>query len=117
MLTRAFGAPAVLAEALKGVGGITAAYIYRSWAARHAGQQGQRPVGDIDVLILGDPHRDQLYNALSTAEARLGWADQSRRQSATPPGWNQEPVRSMTPLLAVPCSISICRTGNELTGW
>jgi len=29
-------------------------------------------VGDIDVLILGDPDRDQLYPALSDAEERLG---------------------------------------------
>jgi DNA-binding transcriptional ArsR family regulator len=71
VLTRAFGVPAVLAEALRDVGGITAAYIYGSWAARHAGQAGPRPVGDIDVLILGEPDRDQLYAALSTAEQRL----------------------------------------------
>ena len=72
VLTRAFGVPAVLAEALRPVGGITAAYVYGSWAARHAGQAGQRPVGDIDVLVLGDPDRDRLYDALSTAEQRLG---------------------------------------------
>jgi DNA-binding transcriptional ArsR family regulator len=72
VLTRAFGVPAVLAEALKPVGGIAAAYIYGSWAARHEGQTGQRPVGDIDVLILGEPDRDQLYSALSAAEVRLG---------------------------------------------
>ncbi len=72
VLTRAFGVPAVLAEALRPVEGITAAYIYGSWAARHAGQPGQRPVADIDVLILGQPDRDQLYAALSTAEKRLG---------------------------------------------
>ena len=71
VLTRAFGVPAVLAEALRDVGGITAAYIYGSWAARHAGQDGQRPVGDIDVLILGEPDRDHLYAALGTAEQRL----------------------------------------------
>ena len=71
ILTRAFGVPAVLAEALRDVSGITSAYIYGSWAARHEGQPGQRPVGDIDVLILGDPDRDQLYAALSTAELRL----------------------------------------------
>jgi hypothetical protein len=28
-------------------------------------------VGDIDVLILGEPDRDRLYAALSTAEQRL----------------------------------------------
>lgn len=71
VLTRAFGVPAVLAEVLRGVDGITAAYIYGSWAARHEGQAGQRPVGDIDVLILGEPDRDQIYAALSTAEQRL----------------------------------------------
>jgi DNA-binding transcriptional ArsR family regulator len=72
VLTRAFGVPAVLAEVLRDVNGITAAYIYGSWAARHEGLTGQRPVGDIDVLILGDPDRDQLYAALSTVEQRLG---------------------------------------------
>ena len=72
VLTRAFGVPAVLSEALSGVAGITTAYVYGSWAARHAGQTGRRPVGDIDVLVLGDPDRDQLYEALSTAERRLG---------------------------------------------
>ncbi len=72
VLTRAFGVPAVLAEALRGVTGIVAVYIYGSWAARHEGQTGQRPVGDIDVLVLGEPDRDQLYAALSVAEERLG---------------------------------------------
>lgn len=72
VLTRAFGIPAVLAEALRPVKGIAEAYIYGSWAARHAGQPGQRPVGDIDVLILGEPDRDHLFNALSEAEKRLG---------------------------------------------
>ena len=72
VLTRAFGVPAVLAAALQPVNGIAAAYIYGSWAARHEGQAGQRPVGDIDVLILGEPDRDQLYAVLSDAEDRLG---------------------------------------------
>jgi hypothetical protein len=72
VLTRAFGVPTVLAQALEPVEGIAAAYIYGSWAARHEGQTGQRPVWDIDVLILGEPDRDYLYNALSAAEKRLG---------------------------------------------
>jgi predicted nucleotidyltransferase len=71
VLTKAFGVPAVLAEALRPVRGISGAYIYGSWAARHEGQPGQRPVGDIDLLVLGDPDRDQLYDALSAAEHRL----------------------------------------------
>jgi DNA-binding transcriptional ArsR family regulator len=72
VLTRAFGVPAVLAEALQPVDGIAAAYIYGSWAAQHEGQTGQRPVRDIDVLILGEPDRDHLYAALRDAEGRLG---------------------------------------------
>jgi predicted nucleotidyltransferase len=60
-----------LAETLRDVQGITAAYLYGSWAARHEGQAGQRPVGDIDVLVLGGPDRDQLHAALSTAEQQL----------------------------------------------
>jgi DNA-binding transcriptional ArsR family regulator len=72
VLTRAFGVPAVLADALRAVAGITEAYIYGSWAARHAGQPGHRPVADIDVLVLGQPDRDRLYDALGTAEERLG---------------------------------------------
>jgi DNA-binding transcriptional ArsR family regulator len=84
VLTRAFGVPAVLAGALDAVQGISAAYIYGSWAARHAGQPGQRPVGDIDVLILGSPDRDQLYAALSAAETRLG---RSVEATIRDPGW------------------------------
>jgi hypothetical protein len=60
-----------LAEALRDVHGIIAAYIYGSWGARHEGQVGQRPVGDIYVFILGEPGRDQLYAALSAAEECL----------------------------------------------
>jgi DNA-binding transcriptional ArsR family regulator len=84
VLTRSFGVPAVLAEALRPVRGIATAYIYGSWAARHEGQSGQRPVGDIDVLVLGDPDRDQLYPALTAAEERLGRPVQATIRD---PGW------------------------------
>ncbi len=84
VLTKAFGVPAVLAQVLRPVPGITAAYIYGSWAARQAGQAGPRPVGDIDVLLLGEPDRDQLYAALSTAEERLGRPVQATIRD---PGW------------------------------
>ena len=72
VLTRAFGVPAVITEVLRRVRGVTSAYVYGSWASRHAGQPGPRPVGDIDVLVLGTPDRDQLFAALSAAESRLG---------------------------------------------
>jgi len=72
VLTRAFGVPAVLAGELSGVRGLASALVFGSWAARHAGQSGVRPVGDIDVLVLGDPDRDALYEAAGRAELRLG---------------------------------------------
>lgn len=72
VLTRAFGVPTVLAEALRSVDGITSAYVYGSWAARFLGTEGQRPVEDIDVLVLGDPDRDRLYARIGRVEARLG---------------------------------------------
>lgn len=72
VLTRAFGVPAVLSHAIQSVKGIDEAYIYGSWAARHAGERGVRPVGDIDLLVLGTPDRDALYDAVHKAERRLG---------------------------------------------
>jgi hypothetical protein len=72
VLTRAFGVPAVLAEYLRRTSGIDEAYIFGSWAARHTGQAGTRPVGDVDLLVLGEPDRSALYEALRLAEQRLG---------------------------------------------
>jgi predicted nucleotidyltransferase len=72
VLTRAFGVPAVLADAVREIDGIDEAFVFGSWAARHAGQRGVRPVGDIDLLVLGTPDRDALYNAVHDAEQRLG---------------------------------------------
>jgi hypothetical protein len=56
--------------------GIDAAYVYGSWAARFSGEEGDRPVADIDLLVLGAPDRDELYAAASSAERRLGRAVQ-----------------------------------------
>ena len=76
VLVKAFGVPWVLGEALAGVSGIEDAYIYGSWAARFSGEKGDRPVGDIDLLVLGGPDRDEVYAAASAAEHRLGRAVQ-----------------------------------------
>ncbi len=72
VLVKAFGPPQVLADALHGIANIDAAYIYGSWAARSSGDTGERPIGDLDVLVLGSPDRDKLYAAASAAEKRLG---------------------------------------------
>lgn len=72
VLTRAFGVPHLLAEALSSVEGIVSALVFGSWAARFVGSEGQRPVEDIDLLVLGEPDRDRLYEAIDTVQARLG---------------------------------------------
>jgi hypothetical protein len=72
VLTRSFGVSTVLARELADVSGIESAYVYGSWAAHFVGQVGSRPVGDVDVLVLGDPDRDSLYEAAATLERRLG---------------------------------------------
>lgn len=76
VLMKAFGVPWVLGQSLAAVGGIDAAFVYGSWAARFLGEEGTRPVGDIDLLVLGAPDRDELYAAASSAEQRLGRAVQ-----------------------------------------
>ena len=67
---RSFGPKQLLADALRDVPGIDAAYLFGSWAARYAGVRGPAP-HDIDVLVIGQPDRDALDEAISAAERRL----------------------------------------------
>ena len=82
VLVKAFGVPWVIGQELARVDGIDAAYVYGSWAARFSGEDGDRPVGDIDLLVLGGPDRDEVYAAASAAEHRLGRAVQVTIRSA-----------------------------------
>ncbi len=70
LLLRSFGPRQVLAEELADVPGVEKAYLFGSWAARYAGQEG-RPPADIDVLIIGTPDRDALDDAAQRADTRL----------------------------------------------
>jgi predicted nucleotidyltransferase len=70
LLLRSFGPRQVLAEELQGIAGIEAAYLFGSWAARYAGEAG-RPPADLDVLVIGDPDRDELDDAAQRAAGRL----------------------------------------------
>jgi hypothetical protein len=72
VLVKAFGPPWVLGDGLHGIPGVESACIYGSWAARFNGETGDRPVADIDLLVLGSPDRAAVYEALSSAERRLG---------------------------------------------
>lgn len=66
-----FGPIAVIAEAFADLPGAGAVYIFGSWAARYEGEQGPPP-HDVDVLIVGSPARQVVYDAADAAEARLG---------------------------------------------
>ncbi|MCA1842719.1 MAG: winged helix-turn-helix domain-containing protein [Actinobacteria bacterium] len=84
VLLKAFGPPVVIATELAGVVGITDAAIFGSWAARYHEQQGPRPVGDIDLLLLGNPDRDALYEAIARASDHLG---REIQVTIRKPGW------------------------------
>ena len=84
VLLKAFGPPRILAAALARIDNIDTAHIYGSWAARLLGDEADRPVGDIDVLVLGSPDRGELYTAASAAERRLGRPVQA---TVRPAGW------------------------------
>jgi predicted nucleotidyltransferase len=70
LLLRSFGPRQVLAEELVDLDRVGDAYLFGSWAARYAGEEG-RPPEDVDVLVIGEPDRDALDDAAQRAGARL----------------------------------------------
>lgn len=70
LLGLTYGPPVVIPNHLAGIAGIDAAYIYGSWAARREGEPGDPP-GDIDLLIVGNPPRGEVYDAARVAGAVL----------------------------------------------
>ena len=70
LLLQSLGPKQVVTEALTGMRGVDAAYLFGSWAARYVGQRGRAPQ-DVDVLVIGEPDRDALDEALARAEQRL----------------------------------------------
>src|SRR5699024_12409694 len=65
-----FGPLPVLRESVSIVDGIDAACIYGSWAARYWGHSGGVP-HDVDLLIVGSPHRDHVYDVTEPARCRI----------------------------------------------
>jgi predicted nucleotidyltransferase len=80
-----YGPPAVILQELDDLKGIDQVYLFGSWAARYCGEAGPAP-NDIDVLIVGRPDRDQIYEAVERAERRLGIAVQATIRTAKQ--WN-----------------------------
>jgi predicted nucleotidyltransferase len=59
-----------LTEKLSALHGVEEAYIYGSWAARYSGEPGPIP-GDVDVLVVGRPDADELFDLAEQASREL----------------------------------------------
>ncbi|MFD7552496.1 winged helix-turn-helix domain-containing protein [Streptomyces sp. NPDC059578] len=70
LMSVSFGPLPVLTEALAGLEGVRQAYIYGSWAARYNGEPGPPPV-DVDVVVVGAPDADALFDLAEGASTRL----------------------------------------------
>ena len=68
ILVQTIGIIGQLGQALSKVDGIEAAYVYGSWAARHAGEPGPSP-NDIDVAIVGTVPLSRARAALRVVES------------------------------------------------
>lgn len=66
----AFGPRQVVAEEFGGLAGAGPVLIHGSWAARYEGEVGPPP-GDVDVLVVGTPSRDEVFDAAERAGRRL----------------------------------------------
>ncbi|WP_034089443.1 MarR family transcriptional regulator [Streptacidiphilus albus] len=66
-----YGPIAVLGDLVLPLAGVEEAHIYGSWAARYSGERGGVPK-DVDVLVVGNPDEDELYEAARGAERLLG---------------------------------------------
>jgi hypothetical protein len=65
-----WGPQHVVAEEFAGLAGAELVLIFGSWAARYHQEPGPPP-RDLDVLIVGDPLRADVYDAADRAQQRL----------------------------------------------
>ncbi|WP_202869157.1 winged helix-turn-helix domain-containing protein [Kribbella antibiotica] len=65
-----YGPRPVLEQLLSDVAGVDSGLIYGSWAARYQGEPGAEP-NDVDVLVIGAPDPDQLFDIADEARRRL----------------------------------------------
>ncbi len=84
LILRVFGPARVIEDALRPIAGIREAYLFGSWAERYLGRPGPPPA-DVDVLVVGDPDREQVYAA--AAEAERAFALPVDVVIRTPNGW------------------------------
>src|ERR1700686_2507791 len=67
IVAKTIGAAQLIAQSLKRIGGIEEAYLYGSVASNQ-----QDAASDIDVLVIGSPHEEDLAQAVGRLERQLG---------------------------------------------
>jgi DNA-binding transcriptional ArsR family regulator len=71
LLLLSWGPAQVVAEEFSGLEGAQQVLIFGSWAARYHQHPG-KPPHDLDVLVVGQPSREDVYDAADRAQQRLG---------------------------------------------
>ena len=71
VLFLSWGPLQVVADEFSSLDGAERVLIFGSWAARYLQRPGPPP-GDVDVLVVGGPARESVYDAADRAERRLG---------------------------------------------
>ncbi len=85
-----YGPVVIVEQLLSSVEGIERAFVYGSYAARRAGERGDSP-RDIDVLVIGTPSREQLFDVADEASRRVRREVNIRRLSPTTWADNSDP--------------------------
>src|SRR6266849_878783 len=70
LLLLSWGSLQVVAEEFSGLDGAAQVLIFGSWAARYHQHPG-KPPHDLDVLVVGRPSREEVYDAADRAQQRL----------------------------------------------
>ena len=111
LIVIAFGPPQVIAEEFAALDGVADLLIFGSWAARYSGEAGPVP-GDVDLLVVGHPDRDDVFDAAERAKRRLH--REVNVTTVTPERWTKaaEPFLQEVkrrPLIAVTRSADVRR--------
>jgi DNA-binding transcriptional ArsR family regulator len=88
ILLKTVGPAFILRDHLLGVSGVEEAHVFGSWARRYHGERGAPPQ-DLDVVVIGRPNADLLFEAALAAEKRLGL--EVNPVIVEPEEWNDPP--------------------------
>lgn len=99
LIEATYGPRVILESILDAADGIEAAYIFGSWAARYADEQGHAP-NDIDVLVVGKASRRYLASLATDAEKATHLKVNIERIS--PEAWHSQEGSFIETLLSRP---------------